>query len=475
MPKTSAIHHQRSILAGCLLLLAALVEAGAGNGLAAATFGATDTGAAAPLDDNTLEALAAPVALYPDELLAIVLPAATVPLQIVQAARFLEARRSDPALEPDDAWDDSVVALLNYPEVLALLDSDLAWTARLGDAVIAREASLMQAIARFRERAYNAGNLRSDERQHVNRDAGAIAINSASTDSVYVPYYQPSAVIVPQATRVYHYYSNPYPLYYYPYAPRHPYLSRPFWGLTTAYVLGWATHGIRIYRHDHYGHPYFRRPYYGSRYRHRRPAWPRHAPLARHDYRRHADGEAWHRGKTDGRHGERDRRPGDRIRNSHASRRSGAGNALRASNGLLGNGATARAQTRELRRADRGIGADAGSPRRAVTVKPPATFRQQGIASRAAPLQQRARENGVRRDPTPRREATTNSRRPQTDTRRGGAANGERRIARGTSSRANPRPGTDTGFGRAFRDYGGGNRARAGGAFLGNGFGRRQR
>ncbi len=64
------------------------------------------------------------------------LPAATFPLQIVEAGRFLEELEDNPSLEPDQEWDDSIIALLNYPEVVELLNEDLDWTWRLGEAVV---------------------------------------------------------------------------------------------------------------------------------------------------------------------------------------------------------------------------------------------------------------------------------------------------------------------------------------------------
>lgn len=475
MLRTKANPREQPALPRCLMLLVVLATMLA---VTATTFGATNTtsaGAVAPLDDNALEALAAPVALYPDELLAIVLPAATFPLQIVQAARFLEARKHNPGLEPDEAWDDSVVALLNYPEVLALLDSDLAWTARLGDAVIAQEAPLMSAITRFRERAYAAGNLRSDERQRVSRGADAIAINTASTDTVYVPYYQPSAVIVPQVAPAYHYYSNPYPLYYYPYTQQHPYLSRPFWGLTTAYTLGWAARGIRIYRHDHHAHPYFRKRYYAPRYRDRRSVSPRHAPYAHHGDRRNGSGDAWRRGRVDGHHTERRRHASDRIRHSHEAGRTGVGNGFRANNGLLGNGALARpqnrTQSRGLTRADRGLGAQgagANSRRDGVALTPRVKPRQQDVT----PPRRRVYDAIKQRDNPPSRQARNAREHSSAATRQRSGQRDSRHAqsARGSANRAQARtnPG---GPGRAYRDPRAGKRARTGGGFLGNGFG----
>ncbi|MEO1204295.1 MAG: DUF3300 domain-containing protein, partial [Pseudomonadota bacterium] len=105
-----------------------------------------------------LDSLVASIALYPDDLLAIVLPAATYPLQIVEAGRFLDALESDPSLAPDDDWDDAVVALLNYPEVIELLNEDLDWTWQLGEAVVSQQDDVIAAVEAFRNRAYAAGN-----------------------------------------------------------------------------------------------------------------------------------------------------------------------------------------------------------------------------------------------------------------------------------------------------------------------------
>ena len=118
-------------------------------------------GAPPLLSHADLQELVGPIALYPDDLLAIVLPASAYPLQIVEAARFLKALESDPGLTPDEDWDDAVVALLNYPEILALLNEDLDWTLQLGDAVVAQQADVVAAVETFRDRAYAAGNFES--------------------------------------------------------------------------------------------------------------------------------------------------------------------------------------------------------------------------------------------------------------------------------------------------------------------------
>ena len=150
---------------------------------------------------DELEELVGPIALYPDDLVAIVLPASTYPLQVVQAARFLEDRERDSSLQPDDEWDDSIVALLNYPEVVELLNDDLDWTYDLGTAVLNQRADVLNAIQAFRDRAYAAGNLRSDERQTVARDDGKSRSSLRTRKVIYVPYYEPERVVVYQPGR----------------------------------------------------------------------------------------------------------------------------------------------------------------------------------------------------------------------------------------------------------------------------------
>jgi hypothetical protein len=210
------------------------------------------------LEQADLESLVGPIALYPDDLLAVVLPASTYPLEIVQAARFLDQVEVDPSLEPDDEWDDSVVALLNYPDVLRMMNEDIDWTWQLGEAVVRQQADVILAIETFRDRAYAAGNLKSDEYQTVSvGDEGIIEIDPVREDALYVPYYEPERVVYYSPTPVYFYYPRAYPVYYYPY-PRHHYLTNDFfWGVTTAFTIGWATDHLHVYHHSYRGHPYY--------------------------------------------------------------------------------------------------------------------------------------------------------------------------------------------------------------------------
>jgi len=244
-----------------------------------------------------LEALVGPVALYPDELLAIVLPASTYPLEVVQAARFLEQLENDSSLKPDEEWDDSIVALLNYPDVVHMMDEDIDWTWRLGEAVISQQSDVIAAVEAFRDRAYAAGNLKTDENQTVTYDDdGAIEITPIDEEVIYVPYYEPEEVVVYQPRPVYYYYPNPYPVYYYPYPLGYNFYSDYFWGVTTAFHIGWSNHYLHVYHPSYWGHPYYGYTYYD--YYYRRPSigiyntWYVNNSY-RHSNYRYRDGDYW--------------------------------------------------------------------------------------------------------------------------------------------------------------------------------------
>ena len=138
---------------------------------AAAPRAAETPAAEAAPEAEDLEELVGPIALYPDELLAIALPASTYPLEIVQAARFLEKHEKDPELQPDEAWDPSVLGLLNYPEVIQLMNDDLNWTWKLGEAVANQQEEVMDAVQSFRAKVDEAGNLESNEQVTVVKEA----------------------------------------------------------------------------------------------------------------------------------------------------------------------------------------------------------------------------------------------------------------------------------------------------------------
>jgi len=223
------------------------------------------------LDESQLRELVSPIALYPDDLLAIVLPASTYPLQIVAAARFLESNGSQSDAEPDATWDESIVALLNYPEALALLNEDLNWTWELGQAVIAQQPDVLGAVQVFRDEAYAAGNLASDEKQVVTVEKEAVVIKSADPEVVYVPYYEPEQVTVYQTERVIHHYPRAYPVYYYPYTSRHlfygDHYDYGFWGVSSIFALHWPSFHVSHRHHGHRLHRYHGRRYHNDHFR----------------------------------------------------------------------------------------------------------------------------------------------------------------------------------------------------------------
>ncbi len=191
----------------------------------------TSASASAPrLPAAELEKLVGPIALYPDDLVAIILPASTTTLEIVKAQRFLEKRKSNPKLQPDPSLTEPVRNLLNYPEVVKKMSDDLDWTERLGQAVVDRQKDVMNAIQAFRRKVYAAGNLKTDDKQIIVVEKEVIKVVPANPKVIYVPQYQPTVVVVAQPVPAVVYYPTPYPVYYY--------------GASTAYVVGWSSYAI---------------------------------------------------------------------------------------------------------------------------------------------------------------------------------------------------------------------------------------
>lgn len=127
--------------------------------------------AAQLLKPEQLEALVAPIALYPDELLANVLAASTYPLEVVQADRWLKEKKlKGDALKTEvdkQAWDDSIKALTSTAEVLTMMSDKLDWTQKLGDAFLAQQPDVMDAIQRLRNKAYDNKKLATTKQQKV--------------------------------------------------------------------------------------------------------------------------------------------------------------------------------------------------------------------------------------------------------------------------------------------------------------------
>jgi hypothetical protein len=145
---------------------------------------------------DQLQQLVAPIALYPDSLVAQILAASTFPEQVVEADRWLEAHpelKGDSlgqAIDPQ-SWDPSVKALTAFPSILGNMDKNLSWTSSLGDAYYNQQQDVMDAVQVMRQRAQAAGNLRTTPQQTVDDQGSTITIEPVSTEVVYVPAYDP--------------------------------------------------------------------------------------------------------------------------------------------------------------------------------------------------------------------------------------------------------------------------------------------
>src|SRR5713101_1750678 len=148
---------------------------------------------------ENLQQLVAPIALYPDSLVAQILAASAFPEQIVEADRWVQAHpdvKGDALAQAVDQqpWDPSVKALTPFPSVLGNMDKNLSWTSSLGDAFYNQQQDVMDAVQVMRQRAQEAGNLTSTPQQTVTTQDSTIIIEPASPEVVYVPAYDPWVV-----------------------------------------------------------------------------------------------------------------------------------------------------------------------------------------------------------------------------------------------------------------------------------------
>jgi hypothetical protein len=146
-----------------------------------------------PLTIAQLDQLLGPIALYPDPLLAEILPASTAPAQIVLADRYVIGG-GDTNQIGQQSWDASVQGLTRYTNVLKWMDDNLTWTTELGQAFLNQQPDVMQSIQRLRATASKLGNLQSSPQQQVITDGGNIEIVPADPQVIYVPVYQPARV-----------------------------------------------------------------------------------------------------------------------------------------------------------------------------------------------------------------------------------------------------------------------------------------
>ncbi len=210
-----------------------------------------------------LQQLVAPIALYPDSLVAQILAASTFPAEIVEADRWVQNHqdlKGDALAQAVDKmdWDPSVKALTAFPSVLGNMDKNISWTSSLGDAYYNQQQDVMDAIQVMRQKAEQAGNLKSTPQQTVQNQGSTIVIQPANPQVVYVPAYNPWVV--------YGYPISPWP-YWYPYPGiwfGGPYLSFGIGfgvGFFAGFGWGWGHWGADWRGHGVYwgGHPYYSR------------------------------------------------------------------------------------------------------------------------------------------------------------------------------------------------------------------------
>ena len=212
---------------------------------------------------DQLDSLVAPIALYPDPLLAQALAASTYPLEIIQLQQWISKNKNlkDKALADAVAkqpWDPSVQALAPLPDVVNRLANDIQWTADLGNAFLAQQSDVMDAVQRMRKKAQDKGNLKSGDQQKVETQVveskSVIVIEPASPDIVYVPSYDP---VIVYGAPIY-----PYPAIYYPPAGYYAaglaisfgvgMMMGAFWGGGWGWGCGWGGNNVYINNNNNF-------------------------------------------------------------------------------------------------------------------------------------------------------------------------------------------------------------------------------
>ena len=168
------------------------------------TSDAADTEQAPKLPNDQLDSLIAPIALYPDPLLAQTLAASTYPLEVIQLEQWMEKNPNLKGKALADAvakqpWDPSIQALVEFPDVVQRMAGNIQWTTDLGNAFLAQESDVMNAVQRMRAKAQGTGNLKTSAQSVVKTETipsgqQVIEIQQANPDVVYVPSYDPTVV-----------------------------------------------------------------------------------------------------------------------------------------------------------------------------------------------------------------------------------------------------------------------------------------
>src|SRR6266480_3511068 len=218
---------------------------------------------AAKIPPDQLDSLVAPIALYPDPMLAQTLAASTYPLEVIQLQQWLaknpglkDKALADAAMK--QPWDPSIQALAALPEVVKRLAEDIQWTTDLGNAFLAQQSDVMDAVQRMRKKAQDTGNLKSSEQQKVEtkviESKSVIVVEQANPQVVYVPSYDPVVVWGPPV--------YPYPPIYYP--PPGYYaaglaisfgvgvMMGAFWSGGWGWGCGWSNNNININNNNNF-------------------------------------------------------------------------------------------------------------------------------------------------------------------------------------------------------------------------------
>jgi hypothetical protein len=236
--KQHCARYARTGVAGSLIALIGFSDVGAAFAQEAAR--PPSPGHYIQLSYVQLDELVAPIALYPDALVAQVLAASTYPNQVAEAGRFVQTNLALPLqdrahLADERPWDPGVKALTAFPTVLETMTRNMQWTEQLGNAYYNQPQDVMAAVQRLRERAYQAGTLRSTPQLNVGYQPGFVVIQPVSPSIVYVPTYNPWLV-----------YGAPIPAH-----PAYAYVAPPPGTVVTAAVIGF-TAGVAISALEHY-------------------------------------------------------------------------------------------------------------------------------------------------------------------------------------------------------------------------------
>jgi hypothetical protein len=198
--------------------------------------------AAPAIPPDQLDSLVAPIALYPDPLLTQVLVASTYPLELIQLQQWIQ---KNPGLTGDalttavqkQDWDPSIQAMSVFPDLVKRLSDDIKWTTDLGNAFLAQQSDVMDAVQRMRTKAMDAGKLKSNEQMKVETQTveskTVVVIQPANPQVVYVPTYNPVVVYGPPV--------YPYPPIYYP--PPSYYAAGMFFAFSVGIAVGAYYHG----------------------------------------------------------------------------------------------------------------------------------------------------------------------------------------------------------------------------------------